>query len=158
MTWTVRRGGAADVEACHDVYYDAVRNGTSPHYSAEQAAAWAPSRKPEDWLEPRLAVGTTWIAESVDRAEGFLTVTDAGHLDFFFVRPQWRRSGLSSALYDQMQAWTDARGLTHLTTYASHLCRRFLERRGWVVLHGETALRNGVELTRWEMAKGRPEP
>lgn len=151
MSWTIREGSAADVDACHAVYFDAVRNGTSPLYTARQAHAWAPSPTPEDWLEPRLAVATTWIAVSETRAEGFLTVTDEGHLDFFFVRPEWRRSGLSPALYNRMTEWVYQRDLKQMTTYASHLCRRFLEKRGWRVVEGETALRHGVDLKRWKM-------
>lgn len=152
MTWEIRPGGAADAPACHAVYLDAVRNGTSGHYTAREARAWAPSDEVEDWLPPRLEAGTTWIAWRTDRAEGFLTVTDAGHLDFFFVRPDARGSGLAAALYDRMMELADTRGHDHLTTHASHLARSFLEKRGWRVIAKETALRNGVPLDRWEMA------
>lgn len=156
MSWTIREGGAADAEACHAVYLDAVRNGTSRHYTPEQALAWAPSEQVEDWLPPRLEAGTTWIAFSDRRAEGFLTVTGEGHLDFFFVRPDARASGLAATLYDRMLDLAEARGQARLTTFASHLARSFLERRGWQVIEGESALRNGVELKRWKMACDAP--
>ncbi len=153
MTWVIRPGGPADTAACHAVYFDAVRNGTAPHYTAEQAAAWAPSATPDPWLESRLAAGETWIACTNERAEGFLTVTPTGHLDFFFIRPEWRGSGMAAALHDRMADWVADRRLRAQTTYASHLCRRFLERRGWQMLERETAERNGGLLTRWKMGR-----
>lgn len=150
--YAIRTGTVTDAAACHAVYVDAVRNGTAPLYSAEEARAWAPSEQLEDWLPPRLQAGQTWIAEASGTVVGFLTVTPDGHLDLFFVRPGWRRSGLAAELYERMTAWAGARGIERMSTFASHLARRFLERRGWHVVSGETAIRNGVALKRWEMA------
>lgn len=156
MSWEIREGGAAEAASCMDVYVDAVRNGTAGHYTPAQALAWAPTEAVEDWLPPRLADGTTWIAWSATRAEGFLTVTPAGHLDFFFVRPEARASGLAAALYAHLMTWADAQGHDHLTTDASHLARSFLEKRGWRMIAGETAIRHGVALKRWRMDWQRP--
>ncbi|MDV7145370.1 GNAT family N-acetyltransferase [Tropicimonas sp. TH_r6] len=152
MSWEIRTGGAKDAAACMAVYVDAIRNGTAGHYTADQARAWAPTEEVEDWLPPRLDAGTTWIAWDGPRAEGFLTITADGHLDFFFVRTEARKNGLAEALYLQMLAQAEARGIGTLTTFASHLARSFLEKRGWTVIEGETALRHGVELKRWKMA------
>lgn len=152
----IRPGGVADAAACHAVYVDAVRNGTAPHYSAREALAWAPSATLEDWMAPRLAAGITWVAQSGARAEGFLTVTPAGHLDFLFVRPEWRGTGLAAALYDRMADWAAAAGHDRLTVHASHLSRRFLARRGWQVVARESVARHGVDLVRWEMEWRRP--
>ncbi|WP_068110435.1 GNAT family N-acetyltransferase [Tropicimonas marinistellae] len=151
MNWQIRLGSAADAAACHAIYVDAVRNGTAPLYTPEQARAWAPSDTLEDWMPPRLAAGVTWVAEDSGDAAGFLTVTPEGHLDFFFVRPPWHGSGIAAALYGEMSGWAATRGLSHMTTFASHLCRRFLEPRGWEVIAGETVQRNGQELERWKM-------
>jgi putative acetyltransferase len=153
VTWRLRPGSTADAAACHTAYVDAVRNGTAPFYTLEQAMAWAPSDTLEDWLPPRLADGTTWLAEAEGAVAGFLTTTPSGHIDLFFVRPRWQGTGLAAILYDAFAAWAADRGLTHLTTNASHLARRFLEPRGWTVVEGETAMRNGVELKRWKMAR-----
>ncbi len=151
MTWTVRDGGAADAPACHAVYVDAVRNGTAGHYTSAQARAWAPIDTVEDWMPPRLEDGTTWITETDDRAVGFLTVTEGGHLDLFFVRPEWRKQGVAATLYETMMDWARTRGLETMTTDASHLARSFLERRSWRVVVGETTVRSGIELKRWKM-------
>ncbi|NDR56123.1 GNAT family N-acetyltransferase [Aliiruegeria sabulilitoris] len=152
MNWQIRDGSAADAVACMEVYVDAVRNGTGRHYSAAQAMAWAPTDNVEDWLPPRLAAGQTWIGWSDRRAEGFLTVTRDGHLDFFFVRPEARPEGLADALYERMMDWAETHDLAGLTTDASHLARSFLEKRGWRMIEGETTIRHGVSLKRWKMA------
>ncbi len=156
MSWEIRAGGAADAAACMSVYVDAIRNGTAGHYSPEQAMAWAPTQDVEPWLAPRLEAGVTWIAWDDARAVGFLTFTSDGHLDFFFVRPEARQSGLAELLYQRMLTQSDAAGLETLTTFASHLARSFLEKRGWIVLEGETATRHGVDLKRWKMKLSRP--
>jgi putative acetyltransferase len=148
----LRPGGPEDAAACHAVYVTAVREGAAPLYSLAERMAWAPFDTPEPWMAERLASGTTWLAEADGRLMGFLTATEAGHLDLFFVRPEARRGPVAPALYDAFAAWAAARGLTRLTTHASALARRFLERRGWQVVAEERVLRHGVELTRWAMA------
>jgi putative acetyltransferase len=156
MTWTIRPGGAADARACHAAYVDAIRNGTAPLYTAEQAKAWAPADDVEDWMPARLENGITWIAERDGRAAGFLTFTPEAHLDFFFVRPEARSGGLAGALYDRMIAWAKAEGHRHLTTHANHLARSFLLRRGWRSVERETAIRRGVALDRRKMETDLP--
>ena len=157
MNWTIREGTAADAPACHDVYGDAIRNGTAGRYTPEQARAWAPVEDTGEWLAPRLETGVTWIAVSPSRAEGFLTITPAGHLDLFFVRPEARASGLAVTLYERATDWAGARGLNRLTTDASHLARSFLEQRGWRVITGESVIRQGVAIERWQMSWNRTE-
>lgn len=147
----IRPIGPDDRDACGRVYFDAVRDGTGRHYSAEEARAWAPTDDPSEWGE-RLYTGVSWVAEGDGRVQGFLTMRHDGHLDLFFVRPGWRRAGVAGALYDAALAWARARGLATLTTQASLLARSFLARRGWEVVAEETALRNGLPLTRYEMA------
>ncbi len=52
-------------------------------------------------------------------------------------------------LYDRMIETARDMGLEGLTTHASHLARRFLDRRGWAVVEEERNLRHGVWLTRF---------
>ena len=153
MTPVFRRFRPADVAGAIEVYLDAVHNGTAPHYSEAERAAWAPRDGNYDHGEwtGRLADGRTWVAETGATLQGFATLTRAGHLDLLFVRPGAWGAGVAGALYDRLL--DDARdlGLTRLTTDASHLARRFLERRGWTVEAEERALRHGVRITRFAM-------
>lgn len=133
------------------IYFDAVRNGTAPHYSAQEAAAWAPDARDQSEWTGRLAEGRTWIAESDAGAQGFITLAPEAHLDLFFVRPTARPMGVAAALYDTLLAAAREDRHSALTTHASHLARRFLDRRGWTVEAEEQSLRHGILLTRFRM-------
>ena len=158
MTHRLRPYRDGDGPACYAVYFDAVRNGTAPAYTAAQARAWAPSETNDGEWSHRLASGVTWVSEGDAGLLGFITLTQAGHLDLFFVRPTARPLGVAADLYDHMLDHVRNRGLTRLTTHASHLARRFLERRGWTVLDEETTIRHGVALTRFAMELGEIAP
>jgi len=139
-----------DAAETYEIFRDAVRIGAAPSYTEAQRRAWVPSDTMEDGWPGRILGGTTWVAQNGGRLAGFLTCTDA-YLDLFFVRPEARRGATAPALYDRMiQAARDA-GRTRLTTHASHLARRFLERRGWHVVGREEVERNGECLTRFAM-------
>ena len=145
-TWT-----PSDTKACIDIYVDAIRNGTRGIYTPEEAAAWAPEHADHAEWTARLASGRTWIAETGSGPQGFITLAPAGHLDLFFVRPAARPLGIADALYERLLTEARAQGLPAITTHASHLARRFLEKRGWEVESEERVLRHGVWLTRFTM-------
>lgn len=152
MTWRVRPWRMSDRAGCVDVSLDAILNGTAPHYSEAQRRAWAaPASDHADWTG-RLATGPSFVAEDDAGLLGFVTLTTAGHLDLFFVRPGARPQGVASALYDSVLDAARGLGLGRLTTDASRLARPFLEKRGWQVTGRECATRNGVPLERFGMA------
>ncbi len=157
MTWHLRPYLREDAERCGLCYLDAIRNGTRGHYTAAQAAAWAQSPDPSEWAG-RLSTGTTWVAEDADLVAGFLTLTGDGHLDLFFVRPSYRKSGAAAALYQACIDHAHAHGMQRLTTHASLLAKSFLARRGWTCLEEEQALRNGQYLTRFRMTLEKVSP
>ena len=132
------------------IFRDAVRIGAAPFYTEAERRAWASSDTMWDGWPERILGATTWVAEGEDGLEGFLSYAD-GYLDFFYVRPGARRGPTAPALYDRMLAEARAEGRARLTTHASHLARRFLERRGWQVVEQEEVERNGVPLTRFVM-------
>ena len=68
------------------------------------------------------------------------------------MRPAWQRKGLAEALYRKLSADAHDMGCAVLTTHASHLARRFLERRGWHVTDTQNVERNGVRIPRFAMA------
>ncbi|MGI1661131.1 GNAT family N-acetyltransferase [Palleronia sp. KMU-117] len=139
-----------EVALTYAIYRDAVRIGATPFYTEVQRRAWVPSDGMEDWWPDRVLGGTTWVDAGATGLDGFLTYID-GHLDLFFVRPAARRGPTAPALYDRMLAHARAEGRRRLTTHASHLARRFLERRGWQVVAREETERGGVLLERFAM-------
>ncbi|MEM9343616.1 MAG: GNAT family N-acetyltransferase [Pseudomonadota bacterium] len=149
MAPIIRRFSPDDASSCYDAFYDAVRNGTAPHYSAEQAAAWARYASPDATWAPRLEGANTWLAEVDGTVLGFIALYPYGYLDLFFVRSDARKMGIAGLIYDALLA--DIRDLDVLTTDASILARRFFEKRGWEVIGTETANRNGMTLTQYPM-------
>ena len=144
-------GGPADAGRLAHVYFRAVHEGAAPHYTEAQRAAWAPPDDPAPWLPDRLAAGRIWIAEEAGTALGFLAAAGA-YMDLFFVLPEARRGPVAPMLYDAFLASSEA---PRLTTHASALARRFLERRGWQVTAHERTERHGQTLDRWAMALDR---
>jgi putative acetyltransferase len=145
-----------EVAQTYAIFRDAVRIGAAPFYTETERRAWAPSDTMPDGWRDRVLGATTWVAEGEDGLAGFLSYAD-GYLDFFYVRPEARRGPAAPALYDRMLDEARAEGRTRLTTHASHLARRFLERRGWRVIEQEEVDRNGVLLTRFAMELDLPD-
>lgn len=147
----IRRWLPEDAETSYRVYFDSVRVGAASHYTEEQRRAWVPSESMEDWWTPRLIDGTAWVAEDETGLAGLIALRDDGHLDLFFVLSRARGAGAATALYDALMNEARARNLDQLTTDASHLARRFLERREWKLVAEETVTRSGVPLARFRM-------
>jgi putative acetyltransferase len=149
----IRPAGPGDLDATWDIYRDAILNGTAPFYTAAQAAAWVGPDERPDWWGARMAAATTWIGEDDLGAAGFISLADPAHLDFFFVRPRARGTGLAHSLYERFVEEAAARDGGRMTTFASHLARRFLEPRGWVVTEEQIADRGGERLVRFAMER-----
>ncbi|MGC8202924.1 GNAT family N-acetyltransferase [Aliiroseovarius sp. PTFE2010] len=150
----IRPFAQKDARACYAVFRDAVLWGTAPHYALDEREAWAgPAHMPADWTA-RLDEQITWVAQgSRARIEGFLTVGHDGHIDFFYIAPARRGTGLAARLYEQAEAHCRAQGLTIMTTAASHLARAFLTRRGWQTEARQSVIRASVAITNFRMSK-----
>ena len=154
MSLALRPFVTGDAAASIDIYYDAIHNGTAPHYALNEREAWAPRDArpdPARWAD-RLGGVHTIVAEDSGAMVGFASLLGHGHIDMLFVRPAARKSGAAAALYDGLLEAARSSGVKGMTTDASHLARRFLEKRGWRVVAPEVVTRNGVKLTRFRMA------
>jgi len=145
------RDGDAPVLA--GVFDRAVREGAAAAYDADQRAAWASAPDaPPSWSE-RLGEEITVVAERDGQVAGFMTLGRDGFLDLAFVLPEAMGTGVAAALHDRVLAEAEARGLTRLTTEASHLARRFFLKQGWREL-GEIAVElGGARLASFRMEK-----
>lgn len=127
----VRAYREGDAPRLAQVFDRAVREGTVGAYDAAQRAAWASAMDtPPDWSR-RLSEEITLVAERDGRVAGFMTLGRDGFLDLAFVLPEAMGTGVAAALHDRVLVEADARGMTRLTTDASHLARRFFLKQGW---------------------------
>lgn len=113
------------------VFYRAVREGASAHYSSEFLADWARSPEPDLHQPDKLASQWSFVAEEDGRMTGFFSMDDTGYLDMTFVLPEVMGTGTAAALYDAVMAHAKSEGLTRCTVKAAHQSHRFLSRRGW---------------------------
>lgn len=143
----------ADAEPTAQIFFDAVRFGTTRHYDERQRMAWA-GKVPDtqQWLA-RLKSQHTFVAEMDSRPVGFMTIDDTGHIDLAFVAPDQMGRGVSDVLYAAVEARALELGIGRLDTAASHLARSFFQRHGWSVVKQQTVTRGEVELANFVMQK-----
>lgn len=147
---TVRPYAPSDAEAAAQVFFTAVREGARGAYSAEQRAAWAPEPPQGAAWRERLAGQHVVVAERDGALVGFMTL-QGGHLDLAYVAPDEMGRGTAGLLYDAVLAEARRRRLVALTTDASHLAKRFFEKRGWRVVRAQEVERRGVTLVNFAM-------
>lgn len=148
----VRRATPADTACCWRIFQEAVSRGTRGHYDEAQRAAWCSGDDDGHWFSERISKTTAFVAGVERDPSGFLCLCPDDHLDLFYILPEMQRSAIAPALYEAMVDHTRALGIAELTTHASMLARRFLEKRGWHIRCAETVFRGGVALPRWRMA------
>lgn len=143
-----------DADACYALFHRTVHGGTGAFYGPEQQAAWAPKRPhaPETWparLTGGFALGATRQGELV----GFFTMGHDGHIDFAYVALEEMGKGTASQLYEACETEARRLGLSYMQTEASHLARRFFEKRGWSVVARQTVIRDSVGIENFRMEK-----
>jgi putative acetyltransferase len=131
MSLTIRPYVPEDRPACAGVFYRAVREGAAAFYDEDQRAAWAPSPDPDAHAPDKLLDQWCWVAQRGDRIVGFMSLDRTGYLDMAFVLPEEMGRGTSTALYGALMAQARTARLTRLTVTASHLARRFFQKKGW---------------------------
>lgn len=152
---------ADDAAATARLFHASIREGAAGAYSEEQLAAWSPAPpRTAEWAA-RLDGMMTLVAVDLAAPDGreggegdplgFMSLTDAGHIDLAYVRPDRFGTGVSDALHDAISSIARTAGHRRLTTDASRLARRFFEKRGWHVVRAQRPVRQGIALTNFRM-------
>jgi len=151
MKLEIRRFQDQDAAASAQLFLEAVQTGARDAYTQEQRNAWAPSIPDiSDW-QTRLKTQFSLMAYHDDQLLGFMTLTDNGVIDLAFVSPAAMGKGVAGELYNAILKQARIRQFTQLQTHASHMARRFFEKRNWVIIQQQTVVRNDVELTNFLM-------
>lgn len=145
-----RWAGPDDHSALGEVMFNAVRTGPSP-YTQAQRSAWMPApRAGPDW-DARLAAQDIVIAEEDGTILGFMSLASAGYIDFAYIRPEARGSGLFRALYDHILKRADERGERRLWVHASLMAEPAFGALGFAVTQRQTIVIGEERLDRSEM-------
>lgn len=153
QSFQIRPYAPQDADALFCVFYRAVHEGAAAHYSTRQRQAWAPETRPSPRWQAKLGDQITMVGETsgTEGPQGFMTLGHDGFLDFAFVLPEQRRSGLAHALHDRILNEARLRGIARLETEASHLARRFFLKCGWCERAAQQVERGGVMLENFKM-------
>ncbi len=151
MSIQITEAAQRDAEDLGGVFYEAVQNGTSRHYSEEQRDAWAPEVPELAGWQARLADQKVWIARKDGLNIGFISLSPQDHIDFFFVRPDYMGQGVSNLLYETLIKFARSQGLVILTSDASYLARSFFLKKGWEEVTEQEVEIRGVALTNFKM-------
>lgn len=151
MGIAIRRYEASDLDAVIDVFLRAIREIASRDYDAAQVDAWAQADRTV-WSRRRLD-RPTWVAVVNGGIAGFSDLEGSGHLDMLFVHPDHQRTGVASALLDQVEREARAGHLAFVTTNASTTARPFFEANGFEVVRTQVVEVRGARFTNFRMQK-----
>jgi putative acetyltransferase len=141
-----------DFDVLGEVMFDAVRTGESP-YGEAQRAAWVPApRSGAEW-NARLAGQDVILGDAGTRILGFMSLADGGYIDFAFIRPSARRTGLFRTLFDSIAERARSRAVERLWVHASLMAEPAFAAMGFRVTCRETVRMGGECLDRCEMEK-----
>ncbi len=152
MTDTIRSARCGDLNGLAQLIHNAVHEGAAGAYTSAQLAAWSPAPLRASDMGERLAGCTCLVCEDSAGLAGVFTLTGEGCLDLAYVRPDRKGDGLAGRLHDAVLTAALRAGRTRLTVEASHPMRRFLEKRGWVLIETQTVRPNGVAMENHRMA------
>lgn len=147
-----RKATTPDFVSLGRVMFDAVRQGDSP-YTEAQRAAWVPEpRTGQAWAE-RLSGQTILIAEVDDEIAGFMSLAEKDYLDFAYVLPARRGTGLFRALYQRIETCALDQGCQRIWVHASLMAEPAFARMGFRQLERETVVIGDEKLDRFVMEK-----
>ena len=109
--------------------------------------AWAPrSRNLKDWnrgFEKHIS----FVAIDDRTIVGFGDIEENGYLDRLFVRPDYQRMGIGTAICNKLEGAIQGNVFTH----ASITAKPFFEKRGYRTVREQTAIRCGQALKNYRM-------
>jgi putative acetyltransferase len=148
LGWATR----ADYDELSDVMFDAVRNGPSK-YTEAQREKWVPHRRSGGEWQARLDRQVIAVARNPSGIAGFMSLDAGGYIDFAYIRPSARGTGLFRLLLDRIEDHSLGRGDERLWVHASLMAQPAFTAMGFTVVERQTVDIGGQSLERAEMEK-----
>ncbi len=149
---SVRRANPSDYEELGRVMYDSVRNGSSLYSDAERAA-WVPMPRVGSEWNARLQNQIIFLGETGQEVLGFISLASKGYIDFAYIRPSARGTGLFRKLYDAIESTAIESRVTLLWVHASLMAQPAFAAMGFSVVQRETVHIGESSLDRFVMEK-----
>lgn len=124
-------------------------------YSPQQVEAWASRAPSAERVHARATDGrTTLVAvDDTDRPIAFGDLESDGHIDFLYCAPEAAGTGVTSALYDELERIARERGITRLYSEASEAARRFFLKKSFLVRARRQLELDGVPIHNFAVEK-----
>jgi len=138
-----------------EVFYHAVMQGASNHYTLAQRRAWANvlPREASAWAARHLLY-TTLVATSDNRCVGFIELDGrSGRVETLYVWPSLAGRGIGTTLLIHAERLLVEDGHAAIEIEASAMLVDRLQRRNWQNLGEQTVERGGELLTRYRLRK-----
>jgi putative acetyltransferase len=143
----------SDCEVLLEIFRRAVREIARKDYSPTQVIAWAPDAHDIVKFSARRIAQPSFVAEYDRCVAGFTDLDDDGHIDMFYVNPDFQRRGVASAMLQFLIARARSERLKRLHSEVSITARPAFERHGFEVVTYQTVETNGQTFGNYRMEK-----
>ena len=143
-----------DAPALAAVFFASVRQGALSDYTEEQVEAWLPAPVDPSFFAAHAIDGRTLlVATAHETVIAYGDLEPDGHIDHLYCAPDWIGRAVGQRLSAALEAEARARRLSRLYVEASEPARRLFERQGFLIVHRNDLIRNGVSLHNYTMDK-----
>jgi putative acetyltransferase len=142
-----------DCETLATIYRRSVREIAAKDYTPEQILAWAPDRLDMARFAGGLLARPTFVAEIGGVIAGFTDLESDGHIDLFYINPDFQRRGVARALINFVIARARALSIPRLHAEVSRTARPFFERHGFTVVVAQEVEIRGQKLENFRMER-----
>ena len=132
----IRPYRSRDAEALSRLYVASVEGLGPGHYAPEQVRVWAGLAPSAHALDELMTDGRTRLlaVDEADAPVAFADLKPDGLIHFLYCAPEAAGRGVATQLYGVVEARAREAGLSRLTAEASEAAKRFLIRRGFVLV------------------------
>lgn len=152
MKTTILPYRAEDFSAVSELFCETISTVNAGDYSPLQCKAWIERSQGLLTRKDTLLRQRTLLAKRNALLVGFGSIDGNGYLDLLYVRKDFLRGGIASALCDELE-----KGFLSVETHASMTAKPFFETRGYATVCAQEIHCNGVALKNFVMRKRFPQ-
>jgi len=150
---TIRAHAPEDCDTLATIYRRSIREVAAKDYTPEQIIAWAPDILDMEKFAAKLVSRPTFVAEICGVVAGFTDLEPDGHIDLFFMNPDFKRRGVARALLEHVIALARQQKMPRLYAEVSRTALTFFEMYGFVVQAAQEVEVRGQKLQNFRMER-----
>lgn len=151
MDWKIRAYQKSDIREMIQLFWDTVHTVNRVDYSEQQLDTWAPKTMDMEQWEKSFATHYSIVVEYNGIMVGFGDISLTGYLDRLYVRKDYQRVGIGTAVADRLEQYAADCGISVITTDASVTAKPFFEKRGYRTVREQTVMCRGQALKNYRM-------